>query len=87
MAVILKVTSIVLMVIGVIILLPCFVMAFWSIFTHIHNGMVEMSDNLRLFYLEWMLLGAAPMTIGSSSLLWAENILEKIRWRIQGYRY
>ena len=79
-ATILKVVSIILMVIGFILLLLWAVMAFWAIFTHLHHGMVEMSDNLRLFYLGWMLLGAAPVAIGVSCLLWAESILQRIKW-------
>ena len=75
-----RVFAVVLMVIGVIVLIPCFIMAFYAIFTHIHQGMVVMSDSARLFYLGWMLLGAAPAAIGGSLLLWAENILQRIRW-------
>lgn len=81
MAKILKVIAVILIVIGIILLLPWMVMTFWAIFTHLHHGMVEMSDNLRLFYLGWMLLGGAPVAVGGSCLLWAENILQRIRWR------
>lgn len=83
MAKILKVIAIALIVIGIVLLLPWAVMMFWAIFTHLHHGMVEMTDNLRLFYLGWMLLGAAPVAIGGSCLLWAENVLQRIGWKIE----
>ena len=79
-AVVLEVIAIVLIVVGIVILLPWMVMVSRAIFIHLHQGMVVMTDNMRLFYLGWMLLGAAPVAIGGSLLLWAGNILKRIKW-------
>lgn len=83
MAKILEVIAIILISIGIITLLPWMYMASFAIFTHINQGYVQMSDNIRLFYLEWMIFGSLPVTIGGVTLIYAQNILKRIKWRME----
>lgn len=83
MAMILKVISIIISSFGGLVMLGFITFMVYLIATCTHSWFFEISDNTRLFAMEWMAIASTIILIGMLGLSKAENVLTKIRWKTQ----